>query len=83
MRNIANAKVQSWADFKKDLLTAAKGGPAPADAGGLVVESHTALSQINAKNFRRRKTKTLTLSLSKGDPVKSAEQFVDPSTSSG
>lgn len=39
-------KVQSWAGFKNDLLAAARGAPAPADAGGLVVESAEALMRL-------------------------------------
>ena len=39
-------KVQSWAGFKNDLLAAAKGGPTPARAGGLVVESAEALMRL-------------------------------------
>ncbi|MBX3484797.1 MarR family transcriptional regulator [Phenylobacterium sp.] len=39
-------KVQSWTAFKNDLLTAAKGAPAPADAGSLVVESVDALMRL-------------------------------------
>ncbi len=70
MRSIPNVKVQSWADFKKNLLTTAKGGPAPTDAGGLFVESRTALSQINARDFGALKTKNPTLIQSKSDPVK-------------
>lgn len=58
MRSNPNAKVQSWADFKKDALTAAKGGPAPTDAGGLVVESLTALSRLNSRNLENPKQKT-------------------------
>src|SRR5258707_15895789 len=42
----ASPKVQSWAAFKKDLLTAAKGGGAPKGAGGLVVESVDALMRL-------------------------------------
>jgi predicted transcriptional regulator len=42
----ANPKVQSWAAFKKDLLTAAKGGGAPKGAGGVVVESVDALMRL-------------------------------------
>jgi predicted transcriptional regulator len=42
----AKVKVQSWAGFKNDLLAAAKGEPAPADAGGLVVESAEALMRL-------------------------------------
>ena len=38
--------IQSWAGFKNDLLAAAKGGPAPASAGGLVVESVEALMRL-------------------------------------
>jgi predicted transcriptional regulator len=39
-------KVQSWEGFKSDLLAAAKGGPAPSGAGGLVVESAEALMRL-------------------------------------
>lgn len=39
-------KVQSWAEFKNDLLAAAKGAPAPAHAGGLIVESAEALMRL-------------------------------------
>jgi predicted transcriptional regulator len=39
-------RVQSWAGFKRDLLAAAKGESAPADAGGLVVESAEALMRL-------------------------------------
>ncbi len=46
MKPIAKTKVQSWAGFKNDLLAAAKGAPAPADAGGLVVESAEALMRL-------------------------------------
>jgi predicted transcriptional regulator len=42
----AKVKVQSWAGFKSDLLAAAKGEPAPANAGGLVVESVEALMRL-------------------------------------
>jgi|SRR5579859_415724 len=42
----AKPKVQSWAGFKNDLLAAAKGGPSPAGAGGLVVESVEALMRL-------------------------------------
>jgi predicted transcriptional regulator len=42
----AKPKVQSWAGFKSDLLAAAKGDPAPVDAGGLVVESVEALMRL-------------------------------------
>jgi predicted transcriptional regulator len=42
----AKPKVQSWAGFKNDLLAAAKGAPAPANAGGLVVESVEALMRL-------------------------------------
>ncbi len=42
----ANPRVQSWAGFKSDLLAAAKGQPAPASAGGLVVESGQALMRL-------------------------------------
>jgi hypothetical protein len=82
MRSIPSVKIQSWADFKKDLLTAAKGGPAPTDAGGLVVESVTALNQLNARNSENP-TSTFSLRLSKDDPVKNAEECDHPSTSSG
>ena len=43
---MAKPKVQRWAGFKTDLLAAAKGGPAPAGAGGLVVESAEALMRL-------------------------------------
>lgn len=39
-------KVQSWTGFKNDLLAAARGSPAPAGAGGLVVESVEALMRL-------------------------------------
>ncbi len=39
-------KVQSWAEFKNDLLATAKGAPAPSSAGGLVVESAEALMRL-------------------------------------
>jgi len=39
-------KVQSWAEFKNDLLAAAKGDPTPANVGGLVVESTEALMRL-------------------------------------
>jgi predicted transcriptional regulator len=39
-------KVQSWAEFKNDLLAASKGAPAPAHAGGLIVESAEALMRL-------------------------------------
>lgn len=39
-------KVQSWAGFKSDLLTAAKGGATPAGAGRLIVESAEALMRL-------------------------------------
>lgn len=39
-------KVQNWAAFKNDLLTAAKGGGSPKGAGGLVVESVDALMRL-------------------------------------
>lgn len=39
-------KVQSWAAFKDDLRKAARGQGAPADAGGLVVESVDALLRL-------------------------------------
>lgn len=42
----AKPRVQSWEEFKNELLTAAKGGAAPADAGGLVVESAEALIRL-------------------------------------
>jgi predicted transcriptional regulator len=42
----AKTRVQSWAGFKNDLLAAAKGGPRPASAGGLVVESVEALMRL-------------------------------------
>jgi len=42
----AELKVRSWTGFKSDLLTAAQGGPAPAGAGGLVVESAEALMRL-------------------------------------
>lgn len=42
----AKPRVQSWAGFKNDLLAAAKGDPAPASAGGLVVESVEALMRL-------------------------------------
>lgn len=42
----AKPRIQSWAGFKDDLLAAAKGGPPPADAGGLVVESVEALMRL-------------------------------------
>ncbi|WEK40771.1 MAG: hypothetical protein P0Y50_03935 [Candidatus Brevundimonas colombiensis] len=43
---MTKTKVQSWAGFKNDLLAAAKGAPAPTDAGGLVVESAEALMRL-------------------------------------
>jgi predicted transcriptional regulator len=39
-------RIQSWAGFKSDLLAAAKGGAAPANAGGLAVESVEALMRL-------------------------------------
>ena len=42
----AKPRVQSWAGFKSDLLATAKGHPAPATAGGLVVESGEALMRL-------------------------------------
>lgn len=42
----AKLKVQSWAGFRRDLLAAAAGGPAPQGAGGLVVESVEALMRL-------------------------------------
>lgn len=42
----AKLKVQSWAGFKDDLRTAARGGAAPDGAGGLVVESVEALMRL-------------------------------------
>lgn len=39
-------RIQSWARFKDDLLAAAKGAPAPANAGGFVVESAEALMRL-------------------------------------
>jgi len=42
----AKPKMQSWAGFKSDLLAAAKGAPAPASAGGLVMESGEALMRV-------------------------------------
>jgi predicted transcriptional regulator len=39
-------KVRSWEGFKNDLLAAAEGGHAPANAGGLVVESAEALMRL-------------------------------------
>ena len=39
-------KVQGWEGFKNDLLAAARGGAAPASAGGLVVESVEALMRL-------------------------------------
>ena len=46
MADGANPRVQSWAGFKTDLLAAAGGGPAPPNAGGLVVESAEALMRL-------------------------------------
>jgi predicted transcriptional regulator len=48
MSQVSNTepKVQSWAAFKSDLLEAARGGPKPANVGGLVVESVEALMRL-------------------------------------
>jgi predicted transcriptional regulator len=42
----AKIRIRSWEGFKNDLLAAAKGEPAPAGAGGLVVESIEALMRL-------------------------------------
>lgn len=39
-------KVQPWSAFKDQLLSAASGGTAPPDAGGMVVESLNALMRL-------------------------------------
>jgi predicted transcriptional regulator len=46
-------KVQSWTAFKNDLLAAAKGAPAPANAGGLVVESGETLMRLLTPENRK------------------------------
>lgn len=42
----ANLKLQSWEEFKNDIVAAAKGEAAPDDAGSLVVESAEALVRL-------------------------------------
>lgn len=45
-------KVQGWEEFKRELLAAAQGEPAPAHAGGLVVESAEALMRLLTRENR-------------------------------